>query len=131
MGRHVVATTDELPPGSRKIVELHGRRIGVFNVGGRLFALRSRCPHMGASLCEGIVSNAVSSSRPGEVVWDAEAPMLRCPWHGWEFDMRTGKSWCDPEKLRVKRYEVTREPGPFVAETYRVERDQDAIVIEV
>ena len=66
MGRHVVARADELPPGTRKLVELDGRRIGVFNVGGRLYALRSRCPHMGASLCDGVVTSTVTAARPGE-----------------------------------------------------------------
>jgi 3-phenylpropionate/trans-cinnamate dioxygenase ferredoxin subunit len=131
MGRHIVARADELPPGTRRIVELGGRSIGIFNVGGRLFALRSRCPHMGAALCEGTVTATVTSPCPGEFVFDGESPMLRCPWHGWEFDMATGQSFCDPAKTRVKRYAVGREPGPHVAETFRVERDEDVIVVEV
>jgi nitrite reductase/ring-hydroxylating ferredoxin subunit len=131
MGRHVVATTQELPPGARKLVHVQGRTIGVFNVEGRLYALRSRCPHMGASLCEGVVSSAVSAERPGEIVWDAGAPMLRCPWHGWEFDMATGQSWCDPQKVRVRSYDVRREPGPYLAETYPVAREEDVIVVEL
>ena len=53
MARHVVARVDEIPPGERKIVEVAGRSIGVFNVGGEFFALRNRCPHQGGPLCEG------------------------------------------------------------------------------
>ncbi|MCA1667024.1 MAG: Rieske 2Fe-2S domain-containing protein [Thermomicrobia bacterium] len=44
---------EELPPGARKIVELAGRSIGVFNLGGEFFALRNSCPHQGGPLCTG------------------------------------------------------------------------------
>ena len=131
MTRHVVATSEELPPGARKIVMLGGRSIGVFNVGGQLFALRNRCPHNGAALCDGIVSGGLRSRGPGEFEWDASSPLLRCPWHGWEFDMRSGQSLCDPAATRVRSYPVRRAPGPFVAEAYPVERVDDVIVIDV
>jgi nitrite reductase/ring-hydroxylating ferredoxin subunit len=131
MARHVVARASELPPGSRKLVEVEGRSIGVFNVDGQLFALRDRCPHQGGPLCSGRVSGSVTSSRPGEYLWDGSSPVLRCPWHGWEFDMRTGQSWFDPARTRVKSYQVERERGPYVAETYRVERDEELVVVEV
>ena len=49
----VVGTIDEIPPGQRKIVDVAGRTIGVFNVGGDYFALLNRCPHQGGPLCSG------------------------------------------------------------------------------
>src|SRR5437660_142864 len=51
--RHVVATVAEVPPGERKLVMVAGREIGIFNVGGRFFAVRNRCPHQGGPLCQG------------------------------------------------------------------------------
>ncbi|MFT8247294.1 Rieske (2Fe-2S) protein [Roseomonas sp. BN140053] len=63
--------------------------------------------------------------------------MLRCPWQGWEFDIRTGQSFCDPQGTFVKRYAVTVEPGealargPLRAETVPVAVEQDYLVIEV
>ena len=54
MARHVVATVEEIPPGQRKIVEVAGRSIGIFNVSGEFFALRNRCPHQGGPLCRAI-----------------------------------------------------------------------------
>ena len=65
MGRHVVAALDESPPGGRKIVEVAGRSIGVFNVGGELFALRNRCPHQGGPLCEGKQWGRLTARVPG------------------------------------------------------------------
>jgi 3-phenylpropionate/trans-cinnamate dioxygenase ferredoxin subunit len=63
--------------------------------------------------------------------------MLKCPWHGWEYDIRTGQSWCDPNDTKVRAYPVTVEhgetvaKGPFVAETFQVAVEQDYIVVEV
>ncbi len=121
MARHVIAPVDELPPGSRKLVEIDGRPIAVFNVKGEFFGLLNRCPHQGASLCEGPLIGLASSSDPGEIEYTKLGEILRCPWHGWEFDIRTGQSYCDPRRFRVRAYPVSVEPGtnvvkgPYVA----------------
>jgi nitrite reductase/ring-hydroxylating ferredoxin subunit len=141
---YVVARVGEIPPGGRKIVEVAGRSIGVFNVGGAFFALRNRCPHQGGPLCQGRLSGAVVSSHPGEYEYVRDGEILRCPWHGWEFDVRTGRSWFDPTRLRVRTYEVTIEPhspddravadsdtGLYEAETYDVTIEQDQVVVHV
>jgi nitrite reductase/ring-hydroxylating ferredoxin subunit len=110
MGRHVIAHTREIPPGERKIVEVDGRSIGVFNVKGRYHALRNTCPHQAAPLCLGTVTGTAMPSRPGEYIWARDGEIVRCPWHGWEFDITTGKSVFNPHRLRVKTYRVTVEP---------------------
>jgi 3-phenylpropionate/trans-cinnamate dioxygenase ferredoxin subunit len=112
--KHVVATVDEIPPGGRKVVEVGGRSVGIFNVNGEYFALRNRCPHQGGPLCAGRTAGFLTSSVPGEYKYSRAGEMVRCPWHGWEFDMRTGQSWFDP-KLRVRRYDVTVAPGSELA----------------
>ena len=145
--KQVVAARDEIPPGGRKIVEVAGRSIGVFNLGGEFFALRNRCPHQGGPLCEGRVWGALEAERPGEFRYSRHGEILACIWHGWEFDIRTGQSWCDPSKLRVKRYEVEVEPGtavvdpeapapglvkgPYTAESYPVTREGEYLVVEI
>lgn len=58
MERYVVGRVSEVPPGARKIVEVAGRSIGVFNVNGQYFALRNRCPHQAAPLCLGAVKGS-------------------------------------------------------------------------
>ena len=61
MSRHVVATVDEIAPGTCKLVTVKGREIGIFNVNHEYFALINRCPHQGAPLCKGaIVSRLVA-----------------------------------------------------------------------
>ncbi|MBR0713563.1 Rieske (2Fe-2S) protein [Bradyrhizobium liaoningense] len=117
MTRHVVATVEEIPPGSRKIVEVGGREIGVFNLAGEFFAIANRCPHEGASLCKGRIVGLVEADEPGSYRFSRKDELVRCPWHGWEFDIRTGKSWCDPRRTKVKSYDIKLEDGDVLAET--------------
>jgi len=128
-GRHVVASVSEIPDGGRKIVEVAGRSIGVFNVAGRFFAVRNRCPHQSGPLCTGRTTGLVSSTSPGVYEYTREGEYLRCPWHGWEFDLATGQSIFDPTKTRVKSYPV--EVETLQAETYPVEVERDVIVVVV
>jgi 3-phenylpropionate/trans-cinnamate dioxygenase ferredoxin subunit len=109
--RYVVGTVAEIPPGERRIVEVDGISIGVFNVGGTFYALRNRCPHQGAPLCRGSLKGTTLPSAPGEYIWAREGEILRCPWHGWEFDVTTGRSIFNPHRVRVRAYDVTVEPG--------------------
>lgn len=137
MARHVVAKAAELQPGQRRRVEIEGRAILVLNIEGELFALSDKCPHKGGSLADGKLTGLVESSQPGEYRYSRPGEMLRCPWHQWEFDVRTGRSWCDPRRLRLMNFAVTVEPGaklvegPYVAETFPVTVEDAYVVVEV
>ena len=134
--RTVVAAVGEIPPGSRKIVAAGGREIGVFNLGGTFYALLNRCPHQGGKLCQGTLTGLVTSKEPGRFDYSRPGEMLKCPWHGWEFDIRTGQSWCEPAKTFVRSYPVSVEPGvalvegPYVAETFPVRVEEDYVVLD-
>ena len=142
--KYVVASVDEIPPGERKIVDVAGRSIGVFNIDGEYFALRNRCPHQGGALCEGKLWGVLKADVPGVFEYSPRKEILTCPWHGWEFHVRTGQSWCDPRRLRVRAYDVSVEEGsvvtaparglvrgPYVVETYPVTIEGRYIVVEV
>ncbi|HEY1362550.1 MAG TPA: Rieske (2Fe-2S) protein [Xanthobacteraceae bacterium] len=137
MAKHVVAAVAEIPPGGRKLTDVKGRPIVVFNLGGEFFALSNRCPHRGGSLCHGKLVGLVESSAPGEYRYTRKGEIIRCPWHSWEFDIRTGKSWCDPAKLYLRHYPVAVEAGavlvegPYVAETFPVSVEDDYVVVEL
>jgi nitrite reductase/ring-hydroxylating ferredoxin subunit len=137
MSKHVVAPLREFPPGSRKLVTIEGRPIAVFNIGGELFALLNRCPHQGGSLVDGRLIGLVEAPEPGSYCYSRPGEILRCPWHGWEFDVRTGKSWCEPSRIRTKAYDVAIEPGrqlvegPYVAETFAVTVEESYVVVDV
>jgi nitrite reductase (NADH) small subunit len=111
---HPVCPADKLAPGSRKIVTVRGRSVGVFNVGGNYYALRNQCPHKGAPLCEGTVGGTFLPSSPHEYVYGMDATVLRCPWHGWEFDLSDGHLLFGTDGTRVKSYRVTVEDGMVV-----------------
>jgi 3-phenylpropionate/trans-cinnamate dioxygenase ferredoxin subunit len=128
MRRYIVGKVSELPPGERKIVEVQGRSIGVFNVHGTYYALRNSCPHQAAPLCLGALKGMTMPGKPGEYVWAREGEILRCPWHGWEFDVTSGRSVCNPHKTRVKTYEVTVEKDESV-ETYPVTIEGGLVVL--
>jgi nitrite reductase/ring-hydroxylating ferredoxin subunit len=150
MPRFVVAPVASMPPGTQHRVEVNGRAIAIFNVDGAFFALRDVCPHQGAALSAGVVIGEVTADRPGRYEYCA-GRHVRCPWHGWEYDLRTGQSSYDPARDRVRAYEVSvergesllsgrgseaeaavgRAPGPYVAETIPVTVEDDYVVVEV
>ncbi|HWM49690.1 MAG TPA: Rieske (2Fe-2S) protein [Xanthobacteraceae bacterium] len=137
MARHVVATVGEIAPGASKLVTVKGREISLFNVKGEYFALANKCPHEGASLCRGTLVGLAESDGPGDYRVTRQGEFLKCPWHGWEFDVRTGQSWCDPGNTYVRQFAVSVEPGgellkgPYVLETFQVAVDENYIVVEM
>ena len=137
MSSHVVATVDEIGPGRNKVVTVKGREIVVFNVKGEFFALLNRCPHQGAPLAHGKLVGLAESDMPGRYRMSRAGEMLRCPWHGWEYDIRTGQSWCDPSTVALRQYPVAVEPGerivkgPYVVESFAVTVEQQYVVVEV
>jgi nitrite reductase/ring-hydroxylating ferredoxin subunit len=137
MAKHVVAPTAAVAPRGMKLVSVGGREIGIFNLGGDYFSLLNRCPHAGASLCSGQIIGLALSDEPGKYRLDRPGEMIRCPWHGWEYDIRTGQSWCDPQKVRVPRFDVASQAGaeivkgPYIAETFAVTVENDYLVVEL
>ena len=137
MARHVVAERGEIPPGGRRLVTLQGREIGVFNLGGAYFALGNRCPHQGGALCRGALVGLATASEPGRVVLSRAGEVLKCPWHGWEFDIRTGRPVCDPGGTGARAYRVTVQagatlgPGVLVAGSLAVAAEGEYIVVEL
>lgn len=136
---HVIARAAELPPGERRIVTLRGISIGVFNVHGEYYALHNRCAHQGGPVCLGDLVGLATSPAPGQYEWTREGEILRCPWHRWEFDIKTGLAIVDPTKVRVKSYQVTvesveekvRPPDPPRLETYPVTVESGWLVVHI
>lgn len=137
MSRHVVATTDEIKPGQRKVVTVADREIVIFNLDGDYVGLLNRCPHQGGKLCDGVLTALITSDEPGTINYDRPGEIIRCPWHGWFFDLRTGQSWGEPERIKTRNYDVTVTEGanlvegPYQAETIEVTTDQQYVVVEI
>lgn len=143
--KYKVCKASELKAGERKIIDAGKKSIGVFNIEGKFYALRNVCPHQMAPLCEGSLSGTTLPGPVGEFNYGHQGCIIRCPWHGWEFNVTNGRSVFNPHKMRVKSYQVTveKEDGatskqtisaddedPQV-ETYPVSVEQDWVVVHV
>lgn len=114
-----VAGVDEIAEGERRIVENGQLEIGVFRLGDDYFAWESKCPHQGGPVCQGKIMNRVDevideNRRSQGFRFVEEDVHIICPWHGFEFNIRTGRHPGDPE-TRLRGFEVAvRDGGVYV-----------------
>jgi len=90
-----VCPAAELPPGGTQLVEVEGRKIGVFNCDGQLYAIEDRCSHDDGPLAEG--------------EFDPDACTVECPRHGSLFDLTSGRPKTLPAYVPVETFPVTVE----------------------
>jgi len=134
--RHAVAQVAEIPVGTHKIVKIptlsREIEIGVFNVHGNYFAYRNVCPHAGAPVCQGKVCGTTLHSKVGEFILAREGEIIRCPWHGWEFDLLTGEHLVD-EKMKLRAYmiETAHDQQNDHLESFPIETEDDIIYITI
>lgn len=109
---HYVAETEELPhDGSRVIAELNGQEIAVFRHSGEYYAVANYCIHQAGPLCEGGLTGRMTTESDGwDWVYDDEEKYIVCPWHGWMFDITSGRSPKD-DSYAVPTYDVRVEDG--------------------
>lgn len=137
MSRYVVAEAADFADREIRRVEAGGKPIALVRVDDAFYALLDRCPHGGAPLSGGRLAHQVESSGPGDYRICRRDEMLRCPWHGWEYDLKTGQSWSDPKSTRTRAFaaeSVTGDElvkGPYVAETVSVTVEGDYVVVEL
>ena len=112
-----VGTVDEVREEGCRIVDVNGRRVGVISVGEDFYAISDKCPHMGASMCTGSLSGTFVPAGPHEYVYGQDDRVIRCPWHGWEFDLESGRSLLEPKRVGLKTYRVTEQDGDVVLHT--------------
>jgi nitrite reductase/ring-hydroxylating ferredoxin subunit len=107
---HDVGALDELRGAGGVVVRIGGREIGVLAdpVTGDVHAVRNRCPHHGAPLCRGTLRTRLEGAPGGYALGDRR--VLACPWHGWEFDLASGRC-IDDARMRVATYPVRVDDG--------------------
>jgi nitrite reductase/ring-hydroxylating ferredoxin subunit len=129
-----VGPVSAIPPGTVRIVYPEQERagIGVFNVEGEFYALRNQCPHMGAPLCKGrIVGTSqaiVNDTGTPDLEWVRDGEIIACPWHHWEFDIKTGRT-IFASRSRARRYAVKVE-SPEIAARLREGVSTFPVVVE-
>ncbi|WP_417851722.1 Rieske (2Fe-2S) protein [Thalassoglobus sp.] len=99
--------------GGRKghVVSVAGHQVGLYFVEGAYVAVLNRCPHQAAPVCSGGVEGMTFSNGPNDYQLDSTPCVLRCPWHGWEFNLLDkGTSLFDP-KVQLKMFPVREEDG--------------------
>jgi nitrite reductase (NADH) small subunit len=95
-----VASRADIPAGTGKTVDLAGKKIALFNVGGKFYAIDNECKHRKGPLGEGTLDGAV----------------VTCPWHGWEYDVTTGAN-LDDANVKVGCYGVKLEGDDILIES--------------
>ncbi|MSP11644.1 MAG: (2Fe-2S)-binding protein [Chloroflexi bacterium] len=112
MAEYIVAQEGEIPDGDRRLVQVHGREIGVFNLGGKYYALPNICIHQAGPLCTGRISGTLISNTDTnwKLQWGFEGEIVTCPWHALEFNITTGQCLAFP-KRRLRSYTVKVEQG--------------------
>ncbi|HZB96260.1 MAG TPA: non-heme iron oxygenase ferredoxin subunit [Herpetosiphonaceae bacterium] len=86
----VVARLSDIKPGQMHYVDVDGLPIALANVDGTIYAFGDSCRHEGGPLSSGVLRDDI----------------VTCPWHGWAYNVRTGKSLIPPVGLRVPTYPV-------------------------
>jgi nitrite reductase/ring-hydroxylating ferredoxin subunit len=120
MSERLVGPRARLADGTRIAIEVDGIEIGVFEHAGTVFAFENRCPHQGGPVCEGTVLGAVrrvfdDAGRDRGGTFAEDEIHLVCPWHGWEYDLATGRSIAYPS-LALRRFDVTEREGDVYVE---------------
>jgi nitrite reductase (NADH) small subunit len=108
---HGVGTVDDYAINQFRIFDIEGKSIGVVRTKSGYFALLNRCPHAGAKLCKGRVTGSNLPSDPDVYVYGFRDELVRCPWHGYEFELATGRSPFGTTRARAKTYEVRVTDG--------------------
>jgi nitrite reductase (NADH) small subunit len=110
MAVHYVTEPDQIPEGQYRLFDISNRPIAIYNLEGEFYAILNLCPHQGAEMCKGLVGGTTLPSRVYEYTYGRVGEILRCPWHGWEFDIRTGKSLVR-DNTRLRSFKVVVDDG--------------------
>jgi nitrite reductase/ring-hydroxylating ferredoxin subunit len=115
--RYELCAEDALQPGEMREADAGGLSVVLCRKpDGSYRALRNRCSHHGAPLHKGLFEKRVDGDTAGYKDLNEDVLVVRCPWHGYEFDVETGKCPAEPDKVRVKAYDVVVEDGKVFIE---------------
>lgn len=95
--------SEDFPPGSSRLVTVDGNEVALFNVEGRLYAVGNRCPHRSGPLARGKIEPAPETGEPA----------VRCPIHGWLFDLKSGRCLTRPRAC-VPTYPISCSDGQIL-----------------
>ena len=100
MAKHVLCKMSAVPEGMCEAFKVDGRRVALYNVGGVFYATQDFCRHKGGSLGKGTLEGSV----------------VRCPLHGWKFDVISGHCLTHPHCRELQLFAASVEDGEVVVE---------------
>jgi nitrite reductase/ring-hydroxylating ferredoxin subunit len=107
---------EQFPEGCVSVVQAGRTEIGIVRWSGAVYAINNICAHQGGPLCHGVLAARLTALRPGDLQLDESAPVIACPWHGWEFDLASGEAIWDPT-MRIRTFPVRIADGRVLVET--------------
>ena len=112
-----IGSVGEFEMGTPYRIKVGDRDMVVVRWEDQFYALRDTCPHQGAPLSNGSVTGTTLECDVGSALkYGRDGEILCCPWHGWQFDIKTGCSLVDPEKTRVRTYSIRVADGRVVVD---------------
>ncbi len=110
-----VGAVADFPVGAFRLITVGEREIGVIRLpNGEIHAMRNRCPHKAAPICRGLVGGTALPSAPGQLIYGRDGEVVACPWHGFEYDIRSGEELYQAKPTRLRKYPVDIEDGQVV-----------------
>lgn len=94
-----VAIANDIPAGTGVEITVEGRIIALFNVDGTFYAIDGICAHAGGPVGKGELNGCI----------------VTCPWHGWQYDVSTGRH-CLTENILQQQFPVTVRAGEVFVE---------------
>lgn len=116
--RHTICKVDDVVAGALLPASIGRSPLIVYRLPtGDIKAVSGRCPHQGADFRHACVTGYTSGDNPHTVVVDRVGEILRCPWHGFEFDLVTGRPLVESPTMQLREYRVVIEGDQVVVET--------------
>jgi len=114
----VIGRADEFPDPGRKVVEIDGAVVGVFRRNGTFTAWENVCPHMGGPVCQGKIIARVQELIANDktslgFAFSKDQTNVVCPWHGYEYDIETGRHQGNP-RVRLRPVRIVVIDGDLV-----------------
>ena len=114
-----VGHLDELADGDHKVFAIDAFEVGVFRIGDKLVAYRNNCPHAGGPVCQGKIFHQIEEALTPDMrsagLRHSKRRIVVCPWHGYEFDIETGRHPGDPN-VRLTPVKVAVRGGEIFVE---------------
>lgn len=114
MTSYEVARVEDIPDRDGMIVTVGSLEIGLFRSGDTIRAWRNHCPHMAAPVCRGTVTGTMLTTEVYQYRYGRDGEILQCPWHGWEFDLESGRHLAPGSSARLRGYPVEIVNGMVV-----------------